>query len=476
MSDKDSDHRDRRQSRGPSRRDFIKLAAGSLGGTLLAGLAVGCGDDDSFPPASGGSPTPGPGTAPPLPNGYVFYRVLTPGSSSPFGTLATLGGGVTNNDSAILFQGQDASGAIGLYQINMQYNGTSAPGISSVALQIITGQILFGKSVDRIHSAAINNKGIFSSFAVVIGSNGDTPTVLVNRDQEGIEPLVKHLDPTPNSGTFGAQFGDLAINDDNDLLLVADYYTESPQSADLAQGLFLLEGSFSSDRGTLITQTGDMVADTAETAARFGICDLDNGGNFVAQVFADTSVAGNSSALLGRAAGPLPMRSGVIKGAASDASVAARLVAGMPGRKRAAFGQVLGNVILGPRITNDVYTAVVHPTEDSMILYYNGTSIAQTGGQSPSGETIMGIGPASVAPNGLAHFLEIVGNGMELVVSNGVEQKTILKYGDTLANSNAQIRAIVHGYHSKQSDSMSRIVFVGEFDDSTQSVVVGIPV
>ncbi len=473
MSEHERD--DRQRTKGHSRRDFIRLAAGSLGGTLLGGLAVGCGDSDSFPP-----PAPPVGASPPLPNGYVFYRVLTPGSASPFATLATLGGGVTNNDASILLHGQDVSGAIGLYRIDLQYNGAAAPSVPTSALLLQTGQSVPArpstKVVDRIYAAAINNQGLFSSFAVVIGAQEDTPTVLVNPNQGGFEPLVNHLDPTPNAGTFGAQFSDLAINDNNDLLLVADYYTESVGSTDLAQGLFLLEGSQASNQGMLVTRTGNMVPSTADSIARFGICDLDNGGNFVAQVFADTSTPGDMSALLARVAAPLPMRSGVVRGVAHDPSAPARLVAGMPGRQRAALGEVLGNVILGPRITNGIDTAVVHPTPASMILYYNGKSIVQTGDPSPSGDTVMGIGPASVAPNGLAHFLEVTGSGMELVVTNGVEQKTILKYGDTLANSPAHIAAIVHGYHSKQSDTMGRIVFVGEFDDGTQSVVVGIPV
>jgi hypothetical protein len=475
MSDRDAE--DPGWSKGYSRRDFIRLAAGSLGGTLLGGLAIGCGDSGSSS-AGPAMPTPMVGP-PPLPNGYVFYRVLTPGSSSPFATLKTLGGGVTNNDASILLHGQDASGAIGLYRIDMQYNGSATPGVMSSALLLQTGQSVPArpdtKVVDRIYAAAINNEGLFSSFAVVIGAQGETPTVLVNLEEGGLESLVNHLDPAPNGATFGAHFGDLAINDNDDLLLIADYYTNTEKSTDLAQGVFLLPGSQSSDTGSLVTRTGDMVPSTPDAIARFGICDLDNGGNFVAQVFADTSTPGDMAAAFGAASG-LPMRSGVVLGTALDPNEPARLVAGMPGRRRAAFAGVPGNVILGPRITNGIHTTVVHPTADSMILYYNGTSVLQTGDQAPGGDTVRGIGPASVAPNGLAHFLVVTTNGMELVVTNGVQQKAILKYGDTLANSTAKVAAIVHGYHSKQSDSLGRIVFVGEFDDGTQSVVVGIPV
>ncbi|MEZ0326627.1 MAG: hypothetical protein ACAH95_12045, partial [Fimbriimonas sp.] len=72
-----AEHPKNNPERGPSRRDFLRLASGTLGGALLTGAGIGCGGSiDLVSGGSGGlNNSVGHGI---MPNGYVFFRVLTP--------------------------------------------------------------------------------------------------------------------------------------------------------------------------------------------------------------------------------------------------------------------------------------------------------------------------------------------------------------------------------------------------------------
>jgi len=460
------------RSSGASRRDFLKLAAGSLGGVLLGAGTAGCGGNLNRFGHGGGGGLGSPIPSTPLPNGYVFYRMLTPGDNT-FPDLQTLGGGVMNNDAAVMFLGQRATGQNAVYEIDLQYNGSSMPTIQDSAVRISEGDTQDGNLVYRIHSAAIDNGGIFSSLAVVVSTEGQvqdtpsaagTPMVLFSDQGGDLTRLVGLEDPTPDGGRFGAHFGDIAINSNRDIMLCADYSIRSPQGLRVQQGAFLIPYGASPQNGTVLAQASSATPGASSLPSRLGMCDIDDQRRYVLQAFA--SPGGNS---VGGA-----MASGLLGGVAGERP---NLIAGSPmmggGRSRVTAP---GNIYMGPRVRNGIYSTVVHTTDDQHALVVSGQVLTQTGSPSPGGSTIQGVGPASVSGNGLLHYLVTTDAGMELVVSNDRTQKTILKYGDMLANSTSPIVGIVHGMHSDQSDTQGNISFVGEFADGSQSIVIGIPV
>ncbi|RYG46954.1 hypothetical protein EON79_08720 [bacterium] len=446
-----------------SRRDFIKIAAASLGGTLLTGASVGCGGGGIG--SIGGNGGNGLNThvgVGVMPNGYRFYRVFTPGGGSGLGDVVKLTGGVMNNTSTILFYAEKSSGAAGIFQISMDYSAETPRIIDVPSVLMEQGQMLSDSvQVEKINSAALNDLGESSACAVVAFAKNDlsveprlrgTPAVW-QADGADFERIVSLGSPTPVGGKFGANLGDVSINDDGDILLVASYSQDTDQGIHLAQGLFQLRNG-QSDSGVLLGTTGGMTGGGTgganSTPSKFGICDFDNRGNYVAQTFYNDSAT---------------VRSG---------GVTARITGGSRGRNLQAVSANVGNTYFGPRVDGGTHTSVIHLNDTQHALYYNGNELTRTGGQSPQGRLIHAVGPGSVS-NDVTHFLVMVDNGMELVVSNGSAQKTILKYGDLVANSDKQIRGIVHGFHADQADADGRIVLVGEFEDGSQSVVVGIP-
>ena len=82
----------------PTRRDFLKLSGTALGCALL-GSAYGCGD--------GG----GGGGSDPLPNGYRFYRIYSPGDLGLFPEVTGLSPQVLLNERGqVFFSGQTEAG------------------------------------------------------------------------------------------------------------------------------------------------------------------------------------------------------------------------------------------------------------------------------------------------------------------------------------------------------------------------------
>ncbi|RYG38376.1 hypothetical protein EON81_03850 [bacterium] len=462
---------------GASRRDFLKLAGGALGGVML-GASVGCGGSGG---SGGGGGVGGPLPGASLPNGYTFYRVFTPGgSNSLFPDLQFLSGGVMNNDASIVLHGTRTSGQNAAYSIQMDYSGDT-PAVTDSAVLASEGDTQAGFQISRLISVGINNGGSFGpSFGSTVlavetlgtpygttASNAGTPLVLVNPYGGGFQKLVGHFDAAPGGGNFGAHLGDVAIDENNNVLVSSDFSTTTQQGIVLSQGLFYLPNGQDPSTGQLLTQTAATGSTDSNLPSRFGRLDLDNSGNYVVQAF-----AADPSGLRDAKGGAL-IRSGVMGGTVGRAGRAPELLAGTLGQRRGRDATT-GNVYMGPRIRNNVASVVTHTTDDAMTLAVGGTTLASTGGTTPNGNTIISVNPASVSTGGLVHYLVTHATGVELIVSNGTDQKTILNYDDNIQGT--PVKGIVHGFHSHQSDSAGRIVFVGEFADGTQSVIVGVPV
>lgn len=484
-----SDHDQSQPHPGASRRDFLKLSAGALGGAVLAGVGVGCGGSGGILPGAGGGGgfVGGPAKAPPLPGSFAFYAVYSPGDAVLPGIFG-LAGGITNNDGSLLFNAREVSdtGPQGVYMLDIGYSGTNLPQVGSGAVLLRTGQQGPGFIVDKIWNSAMNNQGALSSDCHIVSQSGDLPIVLLNPQGTGIAPFVSYLTEGAEGVKFGGHFTDIDINDNGDLLLTADYSTHNVSvppnfnsfpvaQGTIAQGLFLFPGAANTvdpTQSTLLQTTGSNMPNTNTAISRFGIIGIDNNQNYVAQVFSNDQ----SSAAAGRGV-PTPMSASVIGG---NARGRAFNLAASPATGGRSVTGTTGDTYMGPRINNAVTLVCVNTSATATQLCYtaNGqtSTLAQTGGTSPTGALINNCGNGAVDQNGLAYYILITPNGTELVVSNGVSSKTILKTGDSISNVTGKtVYTIVQGTTSTQTDSQGRFAFVVDFNDGSQSIIIGMP-
>jgi hypothetical protein len=450
---------------GSSRRDFLKLMSGALGGVVLAqgGIASG---------AEGKGRHPGPGT--PLPNGYRFYRIFTPGT----GDINELAHGAVmmNDNSEIVFFAQNGAGATGAYELTMNYAGP-VPAIASMRRIVALGDVLAdGRRVDRIYGGDTNRHG---SFATVIGTDNDVSGVYLERNKGGLQPLIRWLDPIPGAGGhYGANFGDLDLHDGDDVLLTAHFSSDDDPDPQL--GLFHLPGAQASNLGRVVLRTGDLIPGMDAVITDLGLLDRHDSGNFVIQAYGEMlrrerphppfvpPGRGNHRGLL------VQPPSLVIQGNVHQDAVHSRVLTASQSL-RVVHPQMAGETYMGPRIgpANDV-ALTTHLDPTTHLLSYLGQPVVRSNGRSPGGEQILGIGAPVVGVNGLMVCLVIVQKGMELILTNGYAHRTILRYGDRIDGQT--VSAIIHGFHSDQMDAAGRIVFTAEFEANAPSVVLGIPV
>jgi hypothetical protein len=480
------DNRHDDQGTGATRRDFIKLAAGSMGGALLAGSAIGCGGSGSLLSGGGGGLIGGPGKAPPLPSGFAFFAVYSPGQN-PLPSIYGLAGGITVNDGSLMFNGVEVAdqGPRGVYSMTISYNGTNMPDVGSGSTLLRTGDQGPGFIVAKIYNSALNNAGPLSSDCHIVSAQNDSPLVLLNAQGTGLEPFLANLVEGPNGVTFGGHYTDVDINDNGDLLVTADFSTSNVSvppnfnsfpvaKATIAQGLFLFPGAANTvdpTQATLLQATGSNMPGTNTPISRMGLLALDNNQNYVCQVFANDQTGSRSGT------GQQRMTAGIVAG---NARTRGHMLSTSPTIGGRAVSSAVGDTYMGPRIGNAVTLVCVNtsPTTTELCYTANGTTttLAKTGGTSPTGALINNCGNGVVDNSGLAYYILITPTGTELVVSNGVQQKTILKTGDSIPNvSGKTVYSIVQGAHSTQTDSQGRFSFVVDFDDGSQSIIVGIP-
>lgn len=462
-----------RQGRGPktSRRDFLGLLGSALGGVALSrGGALAAG---------GGRFGGGRGGAPPLPNGYRFFNVLTPGIADFGLSLAAVHGGVMINDNAeIVFHAQHTSGAFGVYELAMDWGG-DIPAVAGARTILQQGEALpGGHIIDSIRRGATNAQG---NFAAVIQTE-EAPGVWLQRQKTAFEPIIEFLDPAPNGlGQFGAAFGDLDLHDDDDLLVVA-HFVDPAEDAEI--GLFHLPGAVDSDRGSLILQTGDLIPETETPIVNFGIVDIDDGGEYVAQLEghvprkkrrrrrrgADTNRSATVVADGDDRDGVTAVVRGNVHAPAARAAVAAtsrRMTDGTAARVR-------GETVFGPRVADKDTAVTVHRRNTVQVLTLNGQTITRTDERSPLGARIRGVSAPVLGPDGILYYLLITKLGLELCMTNGQDERTILARGDQIEG--LPVNNILHAFHSQQADDAGRIVFACEYADRPMSLVIGVPV
>ncbi len=454
------------------RRRFLKAASGALGGALLSS----CGGTSGG--LLGGSS--GGGTQATLPAGMRFFRIYQSGASDTLASTSAKGtGGVLLNNTGVLLNYGLASGnRLQLEQLLLDFGG-ERPRVSDKRTAIREGDLVDGVSVDRLHGCALNDDGSLAAILDCTEDGLSQPGIYAELVPGGspLQDLFDHGDEVSNLRNratgglpdgevqMGAVVGDLDLSHNGDLLFSANFTVD--QSLPY-QGLF----SFNPTQGRaadgldLIAYSGLGLPESDAIMGGYGLLDLSDDGDYVAQVFLE-----GPDTLLQRARGQrVEPGSGLITGNIHAGHT--RLVHATPSLRGRARG---GESHFGPRISNaDHLSYVIHHTDDDAELVFAGATAARTGGTSPGGHTIHLPGPGAVGgPAGLCYFVVATDAGLELCVSNGREARTLLSRGDEV--DGLTVNNLIFGLHSDQVDRQGRVVLEADFTDGSTGVLLGIP-
>lgn len=443
----------------PSRRDFLKLSGAALGCALL-GSAYGCGGDGGD---GGGSD--------PLPNGYLFYRIYSPGDLGLFPEVAGLSPQVLLNERGqIFFSGQMEAGDFGFYALTLDLSGT--PKIGDARRILLEGTAgPDGRIIDTLTAVDVDDDGTVAGvLAFEIPENTDqSPGAVVTDRGAGLEILVNYNDDLPgNQGAYGGDFGDIDI-EGGDVMVVARYGGDGLD----AEGLFFLPGAEAA-RARIVLNTGDEIPEANGTLEGLGLVDLDENGSYVAQAFGDDPLRPPQLRQARQSGGVL------FQGNVNQPREENRLICACPSldlsrsARARPNGPIVGDNLYGPRIGGAEITSWVTQLEDDLRLYRNDSIIAQSGALSPGGAVIRTLIPGVVNGGGLTFFQLITEQGIELCAHDGTRSALLLQRGDLVEGRRLDTLAL--GFHNNQADDLGRIVCYCQFADGQEALLLGIPV
>ncbi len=310
-----------RFTNGDSRRDFLGKVGAALGGVALAG--------------GGGS---GIGRAQgTIPNGYQFYRILDandgrtyPGMNipNPVGelTAAVMLGSASQTGKSpynlLYFHGRTtpafhANQPTAAFFMVMDYS-QSKPVMVSLFVLTYQGDTLsyiegvpgnqLPLVVSRLGTGACNSLGhyattIFSQSSGSRVSIKNAPGVyLYDPVAAAWSKVARFGDPVQGGGAYGGDFGDVAIDDNDNVTIVAALTGSKPAAPSTLQGSAARNNRAAlrfagvqalvhaprerSIRHFVLAQTGDMLPESNAVIRSFGLIDVARDGSFVAQVSA----------------------------------------------------------------------------------------------------------------------------------------------------------------------------------------------
>ena len=452
------------------RRDFMKLLGGSACGLVMASCGVG------------GSSGGGAGGDVSLPNGYEYYRLFSTGKTLPNGAEAQFfpGSAKINDLGEIIFHAGDRAGvtgaglAMGVYELQMEFS-TASPLVAGFRQVVRQGDLLSGnRKVAAVGLAGSNHQGTIACKLRVDGDS--TESIHMERQTGEIEPVIEYLTPLPGTdgGRFGASLGNFDVGHNDDMLVSAHYFTDGAE--DSGEGLFHVPDGTVSDSGGLLLRAGEQVPDTTHVISRLGLFDgQTDDDDYVAQVH---TVSGLNTSADTRSDSDIA--SLVVKGNTRSTGTDGlkRLTASKGTGTRATA--ISGNTIYAPRVGDNGSTAtVIHTSANDMALVYNESVLLSTGDRTPTGGTIYSFGGPIVGPDGILYCVAFTdeGSAEELLVSNGAQIRSVLSSGESFGGTGGpKLISIAFGHSRDQVDGQGRIVMIGEFDNQTLSIMVGIPV
>ena len=296
--------------------------------------------------------------------------------------------------------------------------------------------------------------------------------------------VARFGDPVEGGGAYGADFGDVTLDDNDNVTIVAALTGSKPATSST------LQGSAARNRAALqfagvqalvhvprerrvrpfvLAQTGDMLPESNAVIRSFGLIDMARDGSFVAQVSAsrvDTRNPQHGTAIV---TGSVSQRRG------PNGLEGLRLLAASPRLltvRQRRQGIQLGECILGPRIgAENLIGLVTHDTgvrpglgalERHHLAVYNrsaiGSVIASTGNLRGRRSVAALSPPALSSSSSLSYYSEALDDGStQLLVQSGTNKQVILKSGDPILG--LPTTEILYGYHPAQADQYGRIAF-----------------
>jgi hypothetical protein len=505
-----------------SRREFLKQVGGALGGLAVAG---GFGTNAGAQGA--------------IPSAYKFYRVLVANDgTNPVQSLsAAVMIGAFNSpgkkNDVIYFHGSTTQqfrtgNPSALFRANIDYSGAK-PTITHLEVVVAVGDKLQNVAgVDRdqlpivvgtLGTGSANSLGNYATAIAVEDFGQGAGGSIQVKSSPGVylfEPLTNSWtkrarfgDPSPDGSKYGGIFGDVVLNDDNSVTLVAATTAEPnlpSLSASRGSRFSGLVGSHAliqvappgSDDSFIVLKSGDLLPGTHAIVESFGIIDVVKTDYFVAQVTARRPEVSSAAAGTGVVRGRLSeVRANRLDGV-TLLSASSHLV---PETMIRANSVLLGENIIAPRVGADGRTALVTHNPASIpgigsldlqrltVFDANGRrfQLAVAGDLKDVYEVAAFSAPVVSSEGQLTYQAEALADGTtRLIVKDAVTNATatILQSGDKVEGW--KITEIHHGYHSAQVDVEGRLAFAAEFlkdpaaDPSDpkniySSVVVGIP-
>lgn len=473
---------------GRTRREFLQALGAAVGGVVLTGAGAA---------RSGAQIPPGqrPGTAV-LPNGYVFYRLLStesllpwpgnPGRTNPIADMTgvVLMAGATPR---LFMHATLAPTAIpagiptdpppnALLLAAMDYSGR--PAIANLRIVAYEGQLLNGNNiagaapellpvrVDRIGTGDTNRNGLY---ATTLTSQDLNDSVSINS-----APGVYLYDPASDRWTqkarfgdvvddgiqYGGIFGDVALADDSSVVFCAGT-TEAVAGFGGAHALMLAPPSGGPREHKVIVRTGDMLQGTNAVVDGIGLIDTSGAdGSLVAQVYASRRNGGN------RDLGTALVQGNLFQGKNSLRVLSASPNLVSPQRTNI----VVGETFMGPRVANGglaSYVTHTDPLHSQEVLSFTIGSRRLRVQQ--SGDVVAGLQSSVAAVNapvvsstGLVFDTVFLQDGTTaLTVSDGRTTQVLLSSGDEVEG--LVITNILFGCHPRNVDGTNRLAFVAEF-------------
>ncbi len=444
----------------PSRRDFLKLTGSALGCVLL-GSSSGCGGSGS----GGGS-----GGVDPLPNGYVFFRLYSPGDLGLFPEVAHLSPQVLIDErGGVYFSGQTAAGDFGFYALALDLSA-GRPAIGDARRILLEGTAgPDGRIIDTLTSVDVDDDGAVAgvlAYDLEQAPAGQSPGSVVTERGQGLEIVIDYDDDLPgNQGSYGGDFGDIDI-EDGDIMVVSRYGGDGFS----AEGLFFLPGAVPA-QAQILLNTGQEIPEADGVLEGIGLVDLDEDGSYVVQAFGSDPLSPRQDGASG---------SFLFQSKVSRPREQARLMSVCPSLRmsRSARGRVdvpaVGDNLYGPRIGGQGITCFLTQLGEDQTLYRGSTPIAHTGGLSPGGSPIRTIIPGVVNGGGLTFFQLFTEQGLELCALDEAGPVLLLQRGDSLDGK--VLESVALGFHNSQADNHGRIVCYGEFADGQEALLLGLPI
>ncbi len=438
-----------------TRRDFLRMVGSSVGCMLLSSCGGSGNGTSGLPPA-------------PLPNGYVFTRIYSPGEAVLPDVAALTPQILMDEAGHVFFYAQDSQGRFGMYELTVDYDA-ARPRAAAARPLLATGQAMpDGRIVSTIGAVDVNRRGeaaMVLNFDAQLSPQGSGPTSIVLAHDGQLDTVLDFGDEAPGSlGAFG-EFGDLDLHDDR-LLFVSRYGGDGETN----QGL--VYATSEGLDGLLVVSADDEIPGADGSINSLGLVDLDDGGNFVLQAF------GADAMVLPR--GQSSPASFVLRSNVDRPLAQARLLTASPElvlsrSARTDNPPLLGTSLHGPRIGGQgITTAITEEGVGNLTLYRDDAIIAQTGQLSPGGSPIRIIVPAVVNASGLTFYEVATDQGIELCLHNGDSSVVLLSRGSLL--DGLAVDTIAFGFHTTMVDAAGRLVSYVQMADGQESILLGIPV